>query len=102
MDPDPVLIWTKGPGSETLVLSQCGGAGAHPIWSEPLLAPGPRTSRVGAAKTSGGSCFIFLASFVLRGWGKEQNNALTKKHHVYPGEAGVNVVQRGEAALNDA
>ena len=35
------------------------------------------------------------------GWGKEHNIALSKKHHVYPGEAGVNVVQRGEAALNN-
>jgi hypothetical protein len=43
-----------------------------------------------------------LNSEIKWGWGKEQNNALTKKHHVYPGEAGVNVVQRGEAALNDA
>ena len=34
------------------------GAGADPIWSEPELAPGPRTSGAGAAQKSGGSATL--------------------------------------------
>ena len=34
------------------------GAGADPIWSEPESAPGPRTSRAGAAQKSGGSATL--------------------------------------------
>ena len=34
------------------------GAGADPIWSEPESAPGPWTSRAGAAQKSGGSATL--------------------------------------------
>ena len=38
-------------------------AGADPIWSEPELAPGPRTSGAGAAQKCGGSAtLIFFSS----------------------------------------
>ena len=45
-------------------------AGADPIWSEPELAPGPRTSGAGAAQKCGGSAtliflFIILNCFLL-------------------------------------
>ena len=34
------------------------GAGADPFWSEPESAPGPRTSRAGAAQKSGDSATL--------------------------------------------
>ena len=48
------------------------GAGADPIWSEPELAPGPRTFGAGAAQESGGSATLLLCpmAWQITGAGK--------------------------------
>ena len=52
-----MLVYGAGAAWSRLFLPGAG-ARADPIWSEPELAPGPRTSGAGAAPKSGGSATL--------------------------------------------